>query len=79
LNPVHFTVIIKRQPEGEYLVSVPALPGCVTEGNTLDEAREMAIDAIRGYCASLIKHGEPIPVGGADVLIGNLIVDLQSI
>ena len=39
-----FTILIERQPEGEYLVSVPALPGCYTEGRTLEEAREMAAD-----------------------------------
>jgi len=32
------------------------------EGRTMEEAREMATDAIRAYCASLLKHGEPIPV-----------------
>lgn len=57
-----FTIIIERQPEGEYLVSVPALPGCYTEGRTLEEAREMAVDATRAYCASLAKHGESAPV-----------------
>jgi predicted RNase H-like HicB family nuclease len=56
-----FTIVIERQPEGEYLVSVPALPGCYTEGRTLEDARMMAEDAIQAYCASLRKHGEPIP------------------
>lgn len=60
MNRYQFTVIIERQPEGEYLVTVPALPGCYTEGRTLEEARLMAADAIRAYCASLLKHGEPI-------------------
>ncbi len=57
-----FTILIERQPEGEYLVSVPALPGCYTQGSTLEEARRMAEDAIQAYYASLRKHGEPIPV-----------------
>ncbi len=61
VNDYVFTVLIERQPEGEYLVSVPSLPGCYTEGQTLEEARTMAADAIRAYCASLVKHGEPIP------------------
>ncbi len=61
MKEYHFTVIVERQPEGEYLVSVPALPGCYTEGNTLEEARQMAQDAIVAYCSSLLKHGEPIP------------------
>jgi len=56
-----FTIVIERQPEGEYLVSVPALPDCYTEGRTLEEARTMAGDAIQAYCASLRKHGETIP------------------
>jgi len=61
-----FTIIIERQPEGEYLVSVPALPGCYTEGRTLKEARDMAADAIRAYCTSLIKHGEPALIGSGE-------------
>jgi len=73
-----FTVIIERQPEGEYLVSVPALQGCYTEGRTLEEAREMAADAIRAYCASLIKHGEPVPVESFDEqFVGRLSVSLE--
>ena len=62
MDTYQFTVMIERQPDGEYLVSVPTLPGCYTEGRTLEEAREMATDAIRAYYASLIEHGEPIPV-----------------
>lgn len=73
-----FTVIIERQPEGEYLVSVPALPGCYTEGHTFEEARQMAIDAIRAYCASLLKHGEPIPAEPLEEqFIGRVAVTLE--
>jgi antitoxin HicB len=79
VNAYQFTVIIERQPEGEYLVSVPALPGCYTEGRTLEEAREMAADAIRAYCASLLKHGEPIPVESPEEqFIGRMSVTLES-
>ena len=56
-----YTVIYEPQPEGGYTVTVPALPGCVTEGDTLDEARRMAEDAIRGYCESLLADGLPLP------------------
>jgi len=56
-----YTVFFEPAPEGGYIVTVPALPGLVTEGDTLDEAREMARDAIRAYLESLIKDGEPIP------------------
>jgi len=79
MNVYQFTVVIERQPEGEYLVSMPALPGCYTEGGTLEEAREMAVDAIRAYCTSLVKHGEPIPVESSEEqFIGRLSVALET-
>lgn len=56
-----YTAIFEPQPEGGYTVTVPALPGCTTEGETLEEARWMAKDAIECYIASLLKHNEPIP------------------
>ena len=56
-----YTIMLRPEPEGGYTALVPALPGCVTHGRTVDEARKMAKDAISGYIASLRKHGEPIP------------------
>jgi antitoxin HicB len=56
-----FTVLYEPAEEGGYTVTCPALPGLVTEGDTLDEAREMARDAIRAYVESLTKDGMPIP------------------
>jgi predicted RNase H-like HicB family nuclease len=44
-----------------YQVTVPLLPGVVTYGRTLEEAREMARDAIRCHLEGLRKDGEPIP------------------
>jgi predicted RNase H-like HicB family nuclease len=56
-----FTVLIEpNEPDG-YLVTCPALPGLVTEGDTLDEAYSMAQDAIQLYIESLIADGQPIP------------------
>ena len=40
---------------------VPALPGCHTWGETLDETRENVKDAIRAYLASLAEENQPIP------------------
>lgn len=56
-----YNVIFRPEPEGGFTVIVPSLPGCITYGRNLKEAREMAIDAIKGYVASLKKHKEPIP------------------
>jgi predicted RNase H-like HicB family nuclease len=56
-----YTVIYERLLEGGYQVIVPALPGIVTYGRTLEEAREMAEDAIRCHIHALLKDGEDIP------------------
>lgn len=59
-----YTVVFEPDEEaGGYVVTCPALPGLVTEGDTLDEARAMAADAIRGYLESLAKDGLPPPPG----------------
>jgi predicted RNase H-like HicB family nuclease len=58
---LHFNVIFRPEPEGGFTAMVPALPGCVTHGRTLTEAKAMVKDAISGYVASLRKHGEPVP------------------
>jgi predicted RNase H-like HicB family nuclease len=57
----HYTLILRPEPEGGFTATIPALPGCITYGRDLKEARKMAQDAISGYIASLKKHGEPIP------------------
>ncbi len=56
-----FTVLFEPAPEGGYVVTCPALPGLVTEGDSLEEARAMAAGAIRGYLESLRKDGQPVP------------------
>ena len=57
----NFTVLFEPVEEGGYVVKCPALPGLVTEGDTLEEARAMAGDAIRAYLESLRKDGLPVP------------------
>ena len=47
--------------EGGYTVTVPALPGCVTQGETVTQCIERAEEAIAGYIESLEKHGDPVP------------------
>ena len=57
-----YTIFLQPDEEdGGCTVTVPALPGCVTQGETLEEAIAMAKDAIQGYIESLLKDGEPIP------------------
>jgi antitoxin HicB len=56
-----FTMLFEPAKEGGYVVTCPALPGLVTEGDTLEEARPMAADALRGYLESLLEDGRSIP------------------
>jgi antitoxin HicB len=56
-----YTFLFDPDPEGGYVVTCPALPGLVTHGATLEEARDMARDAMDGYIGTLFEDGEPIP------------------
>ena len=64
----HYNIMLRPEPEGCFTAIVPALPGCVTYGRTLAEARAMAKDAISGYIESLKKHKEPIPTDDETLL-----------
>jgi antitoxin HicB len=57
-----YTVFFEANEKGGYTVAVPALPGLVTEGDNLEDARQMAKDAIRCYIEGLKKAKERIPV-----------------
>lgn len=57
----NYTVIFEPVKEGGYNVVVPAIPEICTFGETLEEARLMAKDAIRCYLESALKENEPIP------------------
>jgi len=56
-----YTVLFEPAEEGGFVAHCPALPGVHTQGETLEEARAMARDAIQGYLESLTKDGQPIP------------------
>jgi predicted RNase H-like HicB family nuclease len=73
-----YTVHFEPAEEGGYIVKVPALNGIATQGETLEEARAMAEDLIRGYLQSLRKHGEPIPVEHEDALTTRIAVSLAG-
>ncbi len=56
-----YTVIFEPAEEGGYVVHVPALNGLTTEGDTLEEAKTMALDAIKGYLETLLERNLPVP------------------
>ncbi len=61
-----FTAVIEPDKEdGGYIVTFPAIPDLATQGETLDEARLMAEDCLRGYLEVLRATGRPLPAPGA--------------
>lgn len=56
-----FSVIYEAAPEGGYVVYVPILPGCHTQGETLEEAERNVKEAILVYLESLLSHKETLP------------------
>lgn len=56
-----YRVTIEQDEDGVFVAEVPALPGCITQGNTRQEAIANAKEAIEVYLESLEAHGEPIP------------------
>ncbi len=56
-----YTILIERNEEGSYTVTVPSLSGCITEGDTWEEAIANAREAIAGYIEALKTLGKPIP------------------
>ena len=58
---LNYRILLRREPEGGYTAIVPSLPGCITYGDTIEEAIKMAKEAIELYIESLKEHGEEIP------------------
>lgn len=64
-----YTVIFEPAEEGGYTVSVPALPGCISEGDTFEEATKMITDAMKGYLQVLKEEKQEIPEEQSNVVI----------
>lgn len=67
-----FKVVFEQESDGGYSVHVPALPGCVSQGDTLEEANANIQEAIKLYLWSLKDDGLPVPETGAEVLIRDI-------
>jgi len=61
MKSLTYRILLTEEPEGGYTVTVPMLPGCITYGDTIVEAKQMALEAIELYIESLVAHNEEIP------------------
>jgi predicted RNase H-like HicB family nuclease len=57
---ISYRILLRKEPEGGYTITVPSLPGCVTYGKSIEEAIEMAKEAIELYLENLKLHNEDI-------------------
>ena len=77
MKEYHYTIILHPEPEeGGYSVTVPALPGCFAQGDTLEEAVAMARESIAVHIEGLIEDGEPIPT--EDAPLGMLTINVDA-
>jgi len=75
----HYSILLSRDPEDDsYTVTVPTLPGIVTQGRDLEDALAMARDAIRCHVNGLIKDGLPVPEENARLQLVKLDVDVAA-
>ena len=59
--PMRYTVILEQESDGGFVASVPALPGCVSQGNTRGEAMANIREAAELYIDDCIASGDPVP------------------
>ncbi|MBN2197771.1 type II toxin-antitoxin system HicB family antitoxin [Candidatus Wolfebacteria bacterium] len=68
----NFTAVFEPAKEGGYIVYIPALPGCATQGETFEEAEIMAKDAIEVYLKTLRALKEEIPVESGKTIVSKI-------
>jgi predicted RNase H-like HicB family nuclease len=56
-----YRVLIEQDEDGVFVAEVPSLPGCISQGDTREEATENIKEAIALYLESLQAHDEPVP------------------
>lgn len=74
-----YTVVLLADAEKGYTALVPALPGCLSEGDTVEEALDMVAEAISLYLESAQAHGEEVPVELPGTLVGDVEVNPSGV
>jgi predicted RNase H-like HicB family nuclease len=61
MGSMRYTVVLEQEPDGGFVAAVPALPGCVSQGDTKDEALANIREAAELYIEDCIAAGDPVP------------------
>jgi predicted RNase H-like HicB family nuclease len=74
-----FEIVIEKEPEDEgYFAHSPQLPGCFSNGRTIEETKVNIREAIQQHIASLLAHGQPIPQSETLVHVEELTVGVPG-
>jgi len=76
---LQYPAIFSHDQKGGYNVSFPDLPGCVTFGETLNEAKEKAAEVLGLWLEELQDKGEAVPAATTDPIIGRVSVSIPAI
>lgn len=57
----NYIAVVHKDPDSDYGVSLPDFPGCITAGSTIDEAKDMAREALSLHIKGMLEDGEKIP------------------
>ena len=73
----NFEIVIEKEPEDEgYLAYSPSLPGCFSNGRTVEDAKRNMRQAIMQHVTALLAHGEPVPQNERLVHVEELAIGL---
>jgi antitoxin HicB len=75
---MNYRVLIFQDEDGFIAAECPSLPGCITQGKTIEEVKENIQDAICGYLESLKKHNEPIPPSIEEEIVEEVLFNLNE-
>ncbi len=76
---LEYDVVFEEAEEGGYTAYVPALSGCISEGDTFEEAKTNITEAISAYLESVAKEGEEITSQGKNFFIGKVAIPLANL
>ena len=75
MTTLRYKILLRKEDDETYTVIVPSLPGCLTFGHNVEEALEMAKEAIEGFIECMIARGEEVPVETDVAMIGTVAVE----
>ncbi len=66
---MRWTVVLEQEADGGFVATVPALPGCVSQGDSRDEAIANVREAIAAYIEDCRESGEAVPTDGGQEIV----------